>query len=615
MLALILMKSRLAKIQKSLEAIKSDRLQTLGLLLLFILSSACFFIEDLQRPKILSAVLQTPLPDSSGYAPGRQIDLPFEGTITPEKSLLRFRVSVLVKHYEYLRPFHLTPDDCLRKLWINGVNADLSPLAASDLCNYNAGFNLDLRTYLKTGANELIFEVENTGGPYGLRLDLFSREDSRLSGFLFTLLAILGFAFFLKKVPLGLSRWQRLVLAGSWPYYLFWLHSFSNYRNTNDLAGHLNYIHYLTEFPGAPFHYFGGESFHPPFFYAVAALFYQFFHFLDLDPRTGVRLLSLILYTVFNIFGLKTLGLFQKRREIPETALALIFWPCSILMATRINNDVALYAAWSASFYYLVKWYQDQESLAYRRMFFCLMLAYCIKSNAYLLACVMGEGILLAFLGGRTSFRALCSKSYRRGYIWLILGVFLNYSKNLYFQIFENQNVSALHFGGRGDSVPSLVHFLSFDLGSYLRNPFNILFNEPTFANNLLKTMLYGEFTWQHPLLASLTNGLFLAFLVMIFVNLRPAMFQRQAGVMLCFLSFWACVAGLAVFYAVKKMAVCQDFRFILPCVVPLLVLQGSVLTAARKKDSKFFILLFRTLTYAFLGASCLLFLSQGFYN
>jgi hypothetical protein len=64
--------------------------------------------------------------------------------------------------------FHLTPDDCLDVLEINGKEVQLTGEALAQRCNWTQGFTMDLQPHLKKGSNKVHVLVRNIGGWVGL---------------------------------------------------------------------------------------------------------------------------------------------------------------------------------------------------------------------------------------------------------------------------------------------------------------------------------------------------------------------------------------------------------------------------------------------------------------
>jgi hypothetical protein len=66
--------------------------------------------------------------------------------------------------------FHITPDDCVDMLEINGKEIELTGEALAQRCNWTQGFTMDLRPYLNKGSNKVHFLVRNISGWVGLNV-------------------------------------------------------------------------------------------------------------------------------------------------------------------------------------------------------------------------------------------------------------------------------------------------------------------------------------------------------------------------------------------------------------------------------------------------------------
>jgi hypothetical protein len=64
---------------------------------------------------------------------------------------------------------HITPDDCLTRLEVNGRAYPLERISSKTLCDWRSGVDLDLRDYVHTGPNPIAMTIHNEGGPWGLK--------------------------------------------------------------------------------------------------------------------------------------------------------------------------------------------------------------------------------------------------------------------------------------------------------------------------------------------------------------------------------------------------------------------------------------------------------------
>ena len=190
----------------------------------------------------------------------------------------------------------------------------------------------------------------------------------------------------------------------------FWLHYHPNLTYTNDLWGHISYLRYMVDGWSAPYGYRGHEDFHPPLYYAIAARAYHAAALFPIvNPLAAVRLLAVACYSAFLLAGLRTL------RECAPTStpayhagtLLIVFWPVNILMATRINNDIALYAAWGAAFFALARWARTRSDGSLSAALCLTAVALMVKSNGALVLGIVGVSLARALLKGEISVASL----------------------------------------------------------------------------------------------------------------------------------------------------------------------------------------------------------------
>ncbi len=365
----------------------------------------------------------------------------------------------------------------------------------------------------------------------------------------------------------GLQKYAALLVAASVLYYALWLHFWPNLRYTNDVYGHIDYIKHLAAHIN-PYTYRGGEFWHPPTYYLFASVFYRFATVLGsiFDPLAVVRFFSLLLYAVFNIFALRTIQLYinPTSKIYQVSGFLSVFWPASMIMATRINNDVALYAVWAVFFFYICSWHTTRDNGFLRKALYALGVAFAVKSNAVILGGMMAIVLLCALIGKTLSFRECTNRKSMMAIGFVFLCLLINASRPIYDFIFHT-NPGTLHFGGKAGDAISFVHFLKFNLKQFFLQPLNLFNGESGFISYVMKTSLYGEFRWKQIEIARLMNVHFLALLLMMILGARRVWFLGVVGVALPLLV-------LAIFTVKMRWVVCQDFRFIFPVIIPLTI-------------------------------------------
>jgi len=466
--------------------------------------------------------------------------------------------------------------ECLpRRFRVNGKWAAFAATTGNRVCSYAV---VDLSRQLRPGMNELRFDLFRSRqqaafyfGPVLLGTHLLST----LAGLGLSAVAAAALLWVTRR--LGLPLPTRVIMVAGLSYFLFWLHYHPNLAYTNDLWGHISYVRYMVDTWSDPYGYRGHEDFHPPLYYGIAARAYQLAAaFPIVNPLSAVRLLAVACYSVFLLAGLLTL------RECATTGtpayhagtLLIAFWPVNILMATRINNDIALYAAWAAAFLALARWERTRGDGSLSAALCLVAVALMVKSNGALVLGTVGACLARALLKGEIRVASLWRGKLAWAWGALAAGFLINLGKPIYLYASQGRNAAGKHLGTGGTAAMGLLHFLRFDAASFLREPFVAFEREPSFLNFFLKTMLYGEFTFRHGMVASVLNGLLLAhLLVTLAVCLGLWRAGRQADLAPNVAGVAVPFRALVLFAALNRSAPAQDFRFVLPLLVPLVVL------------------------------------------
>lgn len=529
---------------------------------------------------------QVTLQDAAGKRTPRTILLPYINSKQRAYTVARY---TLTFNYPPEMPsrFRVIPDNCVLSIWLNDTAIDINALPPRSLCDHKMGFVLDLSSQLHPEENTLIIQIQNKNGPYGLDVSPFYTSPPHLPVVLLLMGAGICFIYSLSQI-MRFDRLTALIWCTSVPYFGFWLYGTSPLHYMHDIYGHLGYFRHLISHWDAPYNFMGREHWQPPTYYYVLAAIQPL---AGQDGFVTIRIFSLFLYQLFCFFGIRTL---RESVKIIGAAyyvgiLLIIFWPASVLLATRINNDIPLYTCWAASFYYLTRWYRTQEMASLRKLVVCLSLALMVKTNALIPIAIAGVVGLYALSAGRTTLRSLLIWQNLPAVLFFVLGALVNTGKHWH-SIFSNKrNVASLHFGQEGEASPTWQHFFSFDLPHYLQNPFNTLREEPSFANNFLKTMLFGEFNFSHPALATLLSILLLLFIMLLITGALTNRDLWKKGLQTIFPHLCATllpIFAVMAFFAIKKMEVCQEFRFAVPMIVPLAILYTNNLTALYPKRS-----------------------------
>jgi hypothetical protein len=529
---------------------------------------------------------QVTLQDAAGKRPPRAITLPY---ISGKQRAYNFaRYTLTFNHHPELPSrFRIIPDNCILSIWLNDAAVDMNSLPPQSLCDHKTGVVLDLSSQLHPKENTLIIEIQNKNGPYGLDVSPVYTSPVHLPVVLFLMGAGICFIYSLSQ-KMRFDRLTALIWCASLPYFGFWLYGTSPLHYMHDVYGHLGYFRHLISNWDEPYNFMGQEHWQPPtYYYALAAIQ----KLAGQDGFVTIRIFSLLLYQLFCFFGIRSLNeaITTRGTAYYVGILLIVFWPSSVLFATRINNDIPLYTCWAASFYYLTRWYRTQEMASLRKLVVCLSLALMVKTNALIPIAILGVVGLYAPSAGRTKLRSLLIWQNLPTALFFVLGALVNTGRHWHNTLTNKKSLTSLHFGQEGTTTATWQHFLSFDLSYYLQNPFNTLREEPSFANNFLKTMLFGEFSFGHPEVATILGVFLTLFLAILMASAlaRIRQWKKITGDALPYLcGIIVPVLSVMAFFAIKKLTVCQEFRFAVPMIIPLAILYVSNLNALKQQSS-----------------------------
>ncbi len=530
------------------------------------------------------AVFHTPIvmiQRAGPQSPFEKISLPHSDSGAKLPQRIAIYTIVVQNEFVVAHSALIKPDDCVRRVVVNKVDL---PLPSGNRCLSPNPVAVVLEPHLKRGPNEIVLTVENTGGPYGLRLT-FAPKTVVIVGYL----VIVAIGALVALYQRSHSKYLLILTLIAIPYYLYWVPYYGNYGQSNDLYGHIGYIRHMSKEWAHPYAYTGRERWHPPTYYLLAGLVYRFGAWIGIDPLTGVRLLSLCLFSLFSAYAVSTLRLLSRTTPLVSFYLAvllLLFFPTSVLMATRISNDIALYAAWSAAFFYLVRWYQRLSSQDLRNVLIAIAVAVSIKSNAFILVGMLAVVVAAALFVRPLPVRALFTTPVAIGVGSLVIGSVVN-SGRLLFGGTPVDQADGLHFGESGNDIPSLFHYVSFDVFELVKHPFRTGGLEPGFWPYVVRTMTFGEYQWRFPGYASvLVVAVFTLLVVTVLVTAVRMVMDRSTFIrdIPLLVGLFTPILGLGVFFYVKRWSVCQDFRFIYPVIIPLCALYMSALATLWSK-------------------------------
>lgn len=119
----------------------------------------------------------------------KYIRIPYEANDKDSNSLYTYDIR-LHNSLFFSGGLHITPDDCIREISLNGTKLPIDQYPSGN-CDYRNGFYVDLSKLLRNGENHLQLKILNTGGVHGLKIsDTTFYEKYILAAYLLFLVCI-----------------------------------------------------------------------------------------------------------------------------------------------------------------------------------------------------------------------------------------------------------------------------------------------------------------------------------------------------------------------------------------------------------------------------------------
>ncbi|MBN2536552.1 MAG: hypothetical protein JXB88_26960 [Spirochaetales bacterium] len=369
------------------------------------------------------------------------------------------------------------------------------------------------------------------------------------------------------------------------------------YTRTDDIYGHLDYIEFIAEKTSFPAISDLEQSYHPPFYYFISAMFRKLlslFRFLDDMINRALQFLSLCFHMGFLIAGTLVIKRYISNKSILYLCISLFyFWPSSILHSARIGNDNLFYCFYGLGFLFLCKWYDEEKTIDI--FYFTLFTLLCIftKANGIVIPGCFGILVLIKF------FQAKSKRKFVISVLPSIVLLFLGVAGLFAFPVMDSlHGYEVITFANRTYSMgwgPTLGveanNYLYFDVKDYLNEPFVDMFADTGgrqyFWNYLCKTSLFGEFTVENAFLRNcaiiMSFLLFIIAFVMIagIVMITPCNAKKRLPFIF---NLFLLVFSSAVFRFLSPMACSNDFRYIFPVIITFPVFLNSAIAFLNEK-------------------------------
>lgn len=251
------------------------------------------------------------------------------------------------------------------------------------------------------------------------------------------------------------------------------------------------------------------------------------------------------------------------------------FWPVAIIHSVRIGNDPMEYFLFTASLYYIAKWYRDDSKRD-------LIIASLIGAAA-ILTKASGE-ILIAVLAITGLYKMLKSKQYLAYFklsvvpcLILVIAFIITVAPG-FILVLQGKRDKLYIDDIDGLSKANLVgntaaNYLWLDVKTFVTEPFTDPYDDRMgrqfFWNYLGKTGLFGEFKYNRLLcinmavLISLLEILMLIYIVVGVYHMTKNDFKRQAVILLSGFFLWAGITYMRMTFPANI-----DFRYIVPIIL-----------------------------------------------
>lgn len=334
---------------------------------------------------------------------------------------------------------------------------------------------------------------------------------------------------------------------------------------------------------------------HPPFYYALAALWSKTVLAGGWLPRDmGLQWLSLLLFFGFVVFSLLLLRSTIERPVTMWLAAALVvFWPSSIINSVRVHNDALASPLMIAAMYFIAQWDREGQERDFHLALVASALALLTKATGYAMAAT-----LLAV----AALRLRATKRKRERAKQLVAATLVLFAAALLPIVLRKSmppHTLCQRVLGRACDVPSdyfvsnkPINYLYFDVRSFL-SPTSVSANPPQqdyFWNGLAKSSLFGvlplgkDFAGElHRRLAVFISSLLLAMVALcgiVLPSVRAVRWQRYRAVVAAAASLLVLLVGLRF---IVPTPFHEDFRHIFPVLVPLCLLYAKVVERLRR--------------------------------
>jgi len=490
-------------------------------------------------------------------------------------------------HWYTPKKWRVLPDDELIAIKVNGQNVPLDSVPDNARKDADKGFEFDFSPWLKPGDNAIAFQINNRDGDGGLSLHPISgiRWVLLWAGFV-PWIVLLSRSFKLRSYQTVLITFSLVIICCYWSV-TPWTVRAHDVWSIDAHDGHIDYVIRLAHTMTLPAPDERWELFQPPLYYVGGAVVWRWAEFWGLSAPETLQAYSVLLWLLFLAASAALINLAVQFRHhhAAYATVALVLWPTGIITSIAINNDVGLYALSSLAMLYMARWWHSHRPAELLLCALFIALALLTKTTAV---------VLIATLGLLMLMRLWRHQHWRQWRSWqpmlwsgavIVTGFALSLGRKiLYYQQGRIQDwITGDSNSLLGDwlKVPAKIgNFLPMDVATFISHPWIDLTKDATgrynFWNVLLRTALTGEYSFNGTLqewVSVLWGLLLLAILLTLIIKSKrlTSINSSWRHMPLIIVSFmW--LASLISFRAHASFACNNDFRYLLPVLVPLAI-------------------------------------------
>ncbi|KKT51255.1 MAG: hypothetical protein UW64_C0008G0013 [Microgenomates group bacterium GW2011_GWC1_44_37] len=341
-------------------------------------------------------------------------------------------------------------------------------------------------------------------------------------------------------------------------------------------GGHLDYIAYVYQNHTVPPAEKGWQYHHPPLYYFLSSLPWSLSNFFPFEKiYLLLQFISVCYYTGFLFISILIFKeLLPRGKTIILASALLCFWPSGIIHSVRIGNDTLYYLLFSVSLFFLIRWWENPSqnlNLLLSSVFASLTIL--TKSNGIVL-------IILLTISALTKLTNLKSGVKYLAIVFVTLVItFISFLPRFQSKLNDSSIDwlnSSVHLLNKDLAVTNTANNLLFlDINSYLTHPFTSTWSDDSgrqsFWNFLLKSSLFGEFSFEKPISILLAHSLSLMLLVFLTISITNIFFGFSRAIFLNPIIVGNLLINLAALYYFRlklPFAPHADFRYIYPILV-----------------------------------------------